>query len=715
MGTMAMAVMVVWAILVGVAIAAQAENSEVGGSIGFASLSRLSFAFDVYTVDLKRMKETRVTLGESVNYNAQLVQAGKGSALLKRLKQRGDHTVEVGDEESEFLVYVSEVEGMAQLYLDLPLQDSEAKDVLKRSRRPVALRDEHAPPKAYLNDRPSMNGDIVVFVSTEEDIGKPLQGWNAVFSLNFKTSVTRRLTPPGVTDYSPALSPSGEWVAVASNEGRGWEREIEGLNLDLHVFKAEDGSHRRMIVKNAGWPTWADDSTVYFHRAAEDGWWSIFRINVSDSNAEKEAERITPPGVHAFTPAASRSGKWIAVATRRTSIRHIEIFDLQEKKFLPLTALMNPMIHHYSPFVSPSSNKIGYHRCRGVDQDAQNREPRVEYVKSPLSGISLVRIRGSFGVISPDGSLIAYVDSCRDTACLAVMKLDGSGRRVAYKGKLFSTAWDPTGKGTVYVAQGKGFSSDTTSVHIAAIANADTADVEADEASSSVKHLTKEGTGNNAFPSPSHDGKYVVFRSSRSGHKNLYIMDAADGEEKYLRRLTEGPWIDTMPNWSPDNEWIVFSSNRLHPTGDRSFSLFLIRPNGTDLHLLLDTGIGGLATHAVFSSDGKRIAFTSDYAGVSAEPIAWPHAYQPYGEIFVIDVDGSGLTRMTHNAYEDGTPTWGPLRSSKSAVSSEGEYPACDFDDVWFLDEPAKPAYGQCHRRWDPVMPAAAQVTSTFS
>lgn len=191
-------------------------------------------------------------------------------------------------------------------------------------------------------------------------------------------------------------------------------------------------------------------------------------------------------------------------------------------------------------------------------------------------------------------------------------------------------------------------------------------------------------------------------------------MDAADGEEKYLRRLTEGPWIDTMPNWAPDNEWIVFSSNRLHSTGERSFSLFLIRPNGTDLHVLLDTGIGGLAMHAVFSPDGKRIAFTSDYAGVSAEPIAWPHAYQPYGEIFVIDVDGSGLTRMTHNAYEDGTPTWGPLRSSKSAVSSEGEYPACDFDDVWFLDEPAKPAYGQCHRRWDPVMPAAAQVTSTY-
>lgn len=81
--------------------------------------------------------------------------------------------------------------------------------LLPRSQWRVKLR-EHAPPKAYLNDRPSMNGDMVVFVSTEEDIEKPLQGWSAVFSLNFTTSAVKRLTPRGVTDYSPALSPSGD-------------------------------------------------------------------------------------------------------------------------------------------------------------------------------------------------------------------------------------------------------------------------------------------------------------------------------------------------------------------------------------------------------------------------------------------------------------------------------------------------------------------------
>ena len=273
--------------------------------------------------------------------------------------------------------------------------------------------------------------------------------------------------------------------------------------------------------------------------------------------------------MHAFTPAASRTGKWIAVATRRTSIRHIEIFDLEAKKFLPITAHIHPSTHHYNPFVSPSSNKIGYHRCRGVDEGNETVDHRVEHQKSPIPGVSVVRIEDSFPAVSPDGSLIAHVDSNDQSADLAVMKLDGSQRRVVWnRGKGFGINWDPTGKGVVYVSDGRGFASVNTQVSIIAVQNADTADLDADETSSSFTYLTKEGTKNNAFPAASPDGKYVVFRSSRSGYKNLYIMDAVHGEEKYLRRLTEGPWGDTMPAWSPDNEWIAFASNRVQPTGN---------------------------------------------------------------------------------------------------------------------------------------------------
>jgi hypothetical protein len=31
---------------------------------------------------------------------------------------------------------------------------------------------------------------------------------------------------------------------------------------------------------------------------------------------------------------------------------------------------------------------------------------------------------------------------------------------------------------------------------------------------------------------------------------------------------------------------------------------------------------------------------------------------QPYGELFVIQVDGTGLRQLTDNQWEDGTPIW---------------------------------------------------------
>lgn len=108
--------------------------ADVGGTIGFSTLGRLNFDFDVYTLSLPKSdvlladkwvaEETRVTLGESVSYNAQLVESQWGnSAVVERLKSHG-HTFESvgGSEALELLLYVSEVEGSPQLYLDIPVQ-----------------------------------------------------------------------------------------------------------------------------------------------------------------------------------------------------------------------------------------------------------------------------------------------------------------------------------------------------------------------------------------------------------------------------------------------------------------------------------------------------------------------------------------------------------------------------------------------------------------
>lgn len=79
----------------------------------------------------------------------------------------------------------------------------------------------------------------------------------------------RRLTPAGGADLSPALSPDGKWLAVASGGGKTGE-------ADVVMMAAADGSQRRTIARNAGWPTFTHDSqTLLYHRLAPDGWCAL--------------------------------------------------------------------------------------------------------------------------------------------------------------------------------------------------------------------------------------------------------------------------------------------------------------------------------------------------------------------------------------------------------------------------------------------------------
>ena len=82
------------------ALAATSTTADVGGTIGFTTMGRMNFHFDVYTLTLPAIdtlggsasgafKETRVTLGESVSYNAQLVESQWDSAVVEDLRHHG--------------------------------------------------------------------------------------------------------------------------------------------------------------------------------------------------------------------------------------------------------------------------------------------------------------------------------------------------------------------------------------------------------------------------------------------------------------------------------------------------------------------------------------------------------------------------------------------------------------------------------------------------
>ncbi|KAJ8531153.1 hypothetical protein K7X08_026587 [Anisodus acutangulus] len=646
-------------------------------SIIFTTLGRSAYAFDIFALPTThpptKSNELQLTDGNSINFNGHFP-ASLPPSLLSHLPHHS-HKIE---KLPFHLIYVTERNGTHRIFYDAVFhgisRSNERRAILEFPTRSESTRVqvplvgvEQSGGRISMKDKPSITNESLIYVSTHEDSGVPRTSWAAVYSTHLVSGSTRRLTPKGIADFSPAVSPSGIWTAVASYGKKGWTGEVEELDTDIYRFMTLDGSGRVKVVEHGGWPSWADDNTMYFHRRCDDGWWSVFKAELGVDSVS--TQRVTPPGLHVFTPAASTTNKnLIAVATRRASseYRHIELYDVVSRKFIEITRPVSPHAHHLNPFFSPDSSWLGYHKCRGSDTLL------LENIRNPIPGISLFRIDGSFPSFSPSGDRIAYVR----LPGLYVVNYDGSGLRKISSRTAFSTAWDPKRKGVVYTSFGPTFASESTEVDVISI-NVDDKDL-------NYKQLTIGGQ-NNAFPSPSPDGKWIVFRSGRSGHKNLYIMDALEGEAGGLRRLTEGPWTDTMCNWSPNGEWIAFASDRENP-GSGSFEIYMIHPNGTGIRKVIQSGRGGRTNHPYFSPDGKYIVFTSDYAAVSAEPISNPHHYQPYGDIFVIKSDGSQVRRLTHNSYEDGTPAWGPTFIKPVDVEwPNGGYP-CSFEDCHWLN-----------------------------
>ncbi|KAF3447027.1 hypothetical protein FNV43_RR12207 [Rhamnella rubrinervis] len=675
----------------------ESTTATTSTSIVFYSLGRLDYSFDIFSHPSSWINqppsiahEIKITDGQWVNFNGHFP-SPSSSSLLSLLHNQ---TVDRPGPPPLQLIYVSERNGVSNIYYDEVYYDRTGcprSTIRKRSTFETSIRvqiplldlKENTQSRISMKDRPTLAGDYLVYVSTHEDSGVARTSTAAVYSTELKSGLTRRLTPYGIADFSPSVSPSGKWTAVASYGARGWDGEVEELSTDIYVFSTRDGTGRVKVVEHGGWPCWGDETTLYFHRRGEDEWWSIYRaILPSHGTISTESvgiERVTPPGLHVFTPSTSLgNNNFIAVATRRptTKFRHIELFDLKTNEFKEITRLISPETHHFNPFLSPDSTRVGYHKCRWGVRGRESPKLLLQNLPTtPDSDFSLFRFDGEFPSFSPTGDRIAYV---RYDA-VYVGNVDARNHRQVYGGPAFFTVWDPVRKGIVYTSAGPNFATEGTKVDIVSI----NVDDDADE--TRIKKLTTNGK-NNAFPSPSPGGRWIVFRSGRSGYKDLYIMNAEDGEKGGLRRLTKGPWSDTMPSWSPDGEWIVFASDRDNPDSG-SFEMYLIRPNGTGLRKLIQSGSDGRANHPWFSPDGKRIVFTSDYTGISAEPISNPHQYQPYGEIFTIKLDGSDIRRLTHNAYEDGTPTWVPKHIKAVDVEWLEDRPGCDFQDLHCLND----------------------------
>jgi Tol biopolymer transport system component len=142
------------------------------------------------------------------------------------------------------------------------------------------------------------------------------------------------------------------------------------------------------------------------------------------------------------------------------------------------------------------------------------------------------------------------------------------------------------------------------------------------------------------------DGTRLAFHALASDVSGIYLL-SADGFG--LARLTDGPGLDTQPTWSPDGSMLAFRRSHLSEQWWQ-WHLVVISADGSDEHIVA-SDVGEQAspswTTISWSPDGRRIAFT-----------AW---VGPAVQVFVVNVDGSGLAQLTspddprENSWE---PSW---------------------------------------------------------
>ena len=175
-------------------------------------------------------------------------------------------------------------------------------------------------------------------------------------------------------------------------------------------------------------------------------------------------------------------------------------------------------------------------------------------------------------------------------------------------------------------------------------------------------------------PTWSADSAKVAFASDETGDMDIYVMNA-DGTERV--NLTNRDAKDMDPTWSPDGEWIAFLS-RSQGTTD----IYRVRPDGSGLSSLT-TYPAQLYSRPIWSPDGTKIAFTSNREAErppQLEPTPEPFfddapefpGAAPRPELYVMNADGNGQTRLTFNVFFDGNPTWSP-DSERLAFQSRGD------------------------------------------
>lgn len=199
------------------------------------------------------------------------------------------------------------------------------------------------------------------------------------------------------------------------------------------------------------------------------------------------------------------------------------------------------------------------------------------------------------------------------------------------------------------------------------------------------RQLTYEGrrSGESYF---SPDGRYLIFQSERTEGNpfyQIYILDLETGDS---HRVSPGIGKTTCSFFQPGTDRVLYASTHLDPDAEKKqkeeldrraagkqkryawdydeyFDIFSANRDGSNTTRL--TEAKGYDAEGAYSPDGRRIVFCSmrdaynrELTPEETERLEIDPSY--FGEIYIMDADGSNQTRLTDWPGYDGGPFFTP-------------------------------------------------------
>ena len=471
----------------------------------------------------------------------------------------------------------------------------------------------------------SPDGSTLVFVSSREG------GFANLWLRDLSSPRARPILKTNAGSFRPSWSPDGKWIAFTSDRDTRRARWDGGWELiqstALYVVRADGSSLRRLTELGgyAGSPRWSPDGRriVFYQSTPQDVYPGRFGRN------RPSVSQIVSIDVDSGAVTKHTSGPGLKVAPQFLpggEVGFLQKFgDSKGLAFVSGKTGTPGIMRH--PSWSADGKMVVY------DKPVEAEAPRMLPAFSRDPEFSLYRT-GSFASWSPAGDHFVLPAA----PGLEIFDARGENGRAIYDSKGVQVAfpvWSPDGKAIAF-GVGSYFGGHAKPAAIA-IVNAD---------GTGFRKVTG-GPGNAGFPSWSPDGKRIVYRVAGS-EQGMRIVNLEDG-----KGTTPTTDYDNFPAWSPKGDLIEFTSFR-----DGDFEIYTISPDGSGVRRLTHTG--GNDAHGVWSPDGEWIIFSSSRMGWKDEAFVNDSGPQPYGELFAMRADGSGVRQLTDNQWEDALPAFQP-------------------------------------------------------